>query len=130
MRLMRSGAWSDHNKASLVLVALTTTRDARMLTQLRAEALDPLLEMARWRNIGHAEAALTVLGRMAGIEEDALQKLIDAGQTATILGHFDQSHVQRTVRFSCGDPGRYTVRLRQSQRSPASVQKSVSRPAW
>jgi hypothetical protein len=93
MRLMRSGAWSDHNKASLVLVALTTTRDARMLARLRAEALDPLLEMARWRNIGHAEAALTVLGRMAGIAEDALQKLIDAGQTATILGHFDQSHV-------------------------------------
>jgi HEAT repeat protein len=90
MRLMRSGAWSDHNKASLVLVALTTTRDPRMLAQLRGEALDPLLEMARWRNIGHAEAALTVLGRMVGIEEDALNKLIDAGQTAIILGKFDR----------------------------------------
>jgi hypothetical protein len=90
MRLMRSGAWSDHNKASMVLVALTTTRDPRVLAQLRDEALDPLLEMARWRNIGHAEAALTVLGRMAGIEEDALQKMIDAGQTAAILGKFER----------------------------------------
>jgi len=90
VRLMRSGAWADHNKASLVLMALTTTREPRLLAQLRAEALDPLLEMARWRNIGHAEAALTVLGRMAGIEEDALEKLIEAGQAAVILGKFDR----------------------------------------
>ena len=87
---MRSRAWSDHNKASLVLVALTTTREPQLLAQLRADALDPLLEMARWHNIGHAEAALTVLGRMAGIEEDTLEKLIEAGQTATILGKFDR----------------------------------------
>jgi hypothetical protein len=90
VRLMRSGAWLDHNKASLVLVALTTTREPQLLAQLRADALDPLLEMARWHNIGHAEAALTVLGRMAGIEEDTLEKLIEAGQTATILGKFDR----------------------------------------
>jgi len=90
IRLMRSGAWLDHNKASLVLVALTTTREPRLLAQLRADALEPLLEMARWHNIGHAEAALTVLGRIAGIEEDTLEKLIGAGQTATILGKFDR----------------------------------------
>ena len=45
IRLLRSGSWLDHNKASLVLVALTTTRDPQLLAQLRAEALDPLLEM-------------------------------------------------------------------------------------
>ena len=80
----------DHNKASLVLVALTTIRDPPLLAQLRADVLDPLLEMARWRSIGHAEAALTVLGRMAGIDEDTLKKLIETGQTATILGKFVQ----------------------------------------
>ena len=91
IRLLRSGAWSDHNKASLVLMALTTTRDPQALAQLRADALDPLLEMGRWRNIGHAEAALTILGRMAGIEEATLEQLIAAGQTSTILGKFDRS---------------------------------------
>jgi hypothetical protein len=90
IRLLRSGSWSDHNKASLVLMALSTSRDPQLLAQLRAETLDPLLEMGRWRNIGHAGAALTILGRMAGIEEEALNKLIDAGQTATILGKFDR----------------------------------------
>jgi hypothetical protein len=90
IRLLRSGSWSDHNKASLLLLALTTTRDPQVLGQLRTEVLDSLLEMGRWRNIGHAEAALTILGRMAGIDEETLNKLIDAGQTATILGKFDR----------------------------------------
>jgi hypothetical protein len=90
IRLLRSGSWLDHNKASLVLMALTTTRDPQVLAQLRTEALDSLLEMARWRSIGHAEAALTILGRMAGIDEDTLNKLIDAGQTAAILSKFER----------------------------------------
>jgi hypothetical protein len=90
IRLLRSGAWLDHNKASLLLAALTTTREPKLLDELRADALDPLLEMARWRSIGHAEAALTVLGRMAGIGEDSLSKMIDAGQTAAILAKFDR----------------------------------------
>ncbi len=90
IRLLRSGAWLDHNKASLVLAALTTTREPKLLEELRADALEPLLEMARWRYIGHAEAALTVLGRMAGIEEDSLNKMIAAGQTAPILAKFDR----------------------------------------
>ena len=72
-----------------MLVALTATRDPQVLAQLRAEALDPLLEMGRWRNIGHAEAALTILGRMAGIDETTLEQLIDAGQPMTILRRFD-----------------------------------------
>jgi hypothetical protein len=90
IRLMRSGSWSDHNKASLLLLALTTGRDPRLLAQLRTEALDSILEMARWRNLGHAEAALTILGRMAGIDEESLNKLISAGQTAAILAKFDR----------------------------------------
>jgi len=90
VRLLRSGSWSDHNKASLVLVALTTTREPKLLEELRADALESLLEMARWRNIGHAEAALTILGRMAGVKEDTLNGLIEAGQTSTILAKFNR----------------------------------------
>ncbi len=85
VRLLRSGGWLDHNKASLLLVALTKDRDPKLLNLLRLEALDPLIEMARWRNIGHAEAALSILGRIAGIDEDSLDKLIEAGQAETII---------------------------------------------
>jgi len=90
IRLLRSGAWLDHNKGSLVLAALTTAREPKLLEELRADALESLLEMARWRNIGHAEAALMILGRMAGIEEEALNQLIEAGQTGAILAKFDR----------------------------------------
>ena len=85
VRLLRSGSWLDHNKASLVLVALTNGRDPKLLSLLRADALDSLIEMARWRSVGHAEAALTILGRIAGIDEDLLDKLIEAGQAETII---------------------------------------------
>jgi len=85
IRLLRSGAWLDRNKASLLLVALTKSRDPKVLTLLRAEALDPLVEMARWRSTGHAEAALSILGRIAGVDEDSLDKLIEAGQADTII---------------------------------------------
>jgi hypothetical protein len=90
VRLLRSGAWSDHNKASLLLLALTKSRDARVLAQLRTEALDPLVEMARWRNMGHAEAALSILGRIAGLDEDTLDKLIEAGQTDMIINKLNR----------------------------------------
>jgi hypothetical protein len=85
VHLLRSGAWSDHNKASLLLVALTKSRDPKVLTLLRTEALDPLVEMARWHNMGHAEAALSILGRIVGLNEDSLDKLIEAGQADTII---------------------------------------------
>jgi hypothetical protein len=85
VRLLRSGSWLDHNKASLLLIALTKNRNPKVLTLVRLEALDPLLEMARWGYTGHAEAALSILGRIAGIDEDSLDKLIEAGQADTII---------------------------------------------
>jgi hypothetical protein len=89
VRLLRSGVWLDRNKASLVLVALTNSRDPRLLSLLHTDALDSLVEMARWRSVGHAEAALTILGRMAGLSEDSLNKLIEAGQADTIITKFN-----------------------------------------
>jgi hypothetical protein len=88
IRLLRSGAWSDHNKSSLALMALTEGRDPQVLAQLRADALDSLLEIARWRSLGHASAGLTILGRIAGIDENTLQALIDKGDVTQILAKF------------------------------------------
>jgi hypothetical protein len=85
--LLRSGAWLDHNKGSLLLLdALTTRRDPQLLAQLRTTALDSLLEMGRWRNKGHAVAALAILGRIAGIDEDRLNRLLSEGKADEILG--------------------------------------------
>lgn len=73
-----------------MLVALTESRDPKLLTALRTDALDSLIEMARWRSAGHAEAALTILGRMAGLSEDSLNRLIEAGQADTIISKLNQ----------------------------------------
>lgn len=70
--LLNSVDWTDRNKASFVLTALTADRDAATLALLRERALDSLLEMARWRSIGHAAPAGIILGRMAGIPEDQI----------------------------------------------------------
>ena len=90
VHLIRSGAWSDHNKASLLLLALTRSRDPKVLTLLRTDALDSLVEMARWRSVGHAEAALTIIGRIVGLSEDSLNTLIETGQADTIISKLNR----------------------------------------
>jgi hypothetical protein len=90
VRLIRSGAWSDRNKASFLLVALTKSRDPNLLSSLRRDALDSLVEMARWRASGHAAPALLILGRIASIDEDSLGKLIDAGDVDAVIGKLQQ----------------------------------------
>jgi len=47
VNLICSGVWSDRNKASFLLGNLTLTRDPKLLAQLRSQALDALIEMAR-----------------------------------------------------------------------------------
>lgn len=85
VRLLRSGTWTDHNKASILLLALTENRAPRVLSALRSEALDPLIEMARWRNEGHAEASITILGRITGLDESTIDRMIRAGEKEKII---------------------------------------------
>jgi hypothetical protein len=86
LTLLTSGVWSDHNKAVMVLYALTTKRDPAVLGKLRSGALDNLLEMARWRSEGHAFTARVILGRIAGIEDARLFELAKNGQVDAIVG--------------------------------------------
>ena len=88
MRLLRSGIWLDHNKGALLLDALTVRRDPPVLAQLRTSALDSLLEMGRWRNVGHAGPALSILGRISGVDEDRLNTLISDRKVEAILDTF------------------------------------------
>lgn len=85
VRLIRSAAWTDHNKASFVLVALTKRREPRVLSLLRSDALDPLIEMARWRSDSHAYWAVIVLGRIAGLDDDVIGKMMMAGEKEKII---------------------------------------------
>lgn len=72
--MLNSGKWTDRNKASALLDALSSWRPPGLLAALRARALESLLEMARWR-APHALYPRVLLGRIAGIEETRLQKM-------------------------------------------------------
>jgi len=83
--MLNSGSWTDGNKAGFLLDELSKGRDPKLLSQLRAHALDSLIEMARWRSRGHAGTAGILLGRIVGIEETRLQQLVGAGEVDQII---------------------------------------------
>jgi hypothetical protein len=64
--MMNSGVWTDRNKASFVLAPLTESRDPKLLARLRAEALDSIIEMARWKDEGHALPGVMIFAHLAG----------------------------------------------------------------
>jgi hypothetical protein len=83
--MLYSGSWTDRNKASFLLLRITQARDPVLLKELREEAMGPLLDGAAWRSKGHAVPFLLMLGRMGGLEDVKIQKLIDAGQRDEII---------------------------------------------
>src|SRR5687768_17486530 len=69
IEMLNSGVWTDRNKGGYVVEQISKRRSPKLLSLLRAQALEGLIEMARWRSRGHAESARTILGRIAGLEE-------------------------------------------------------------
>ena len=85
VEMLNSATWEDRNKAGLLLSALTERRDAALLRELRHEALDSLVEMARWQELSHAGPYRLLLGRIAGIDESRLEQLVADGKVDEIL---------------------------------------------
>ena len=83
--LLNSPVWSDRNKASLALMALSEKRDPALLALLRRDALASLIEMARWKNAGHAQAAFIIVGRIAGYSDAAAQAAWDRGARDAVI---------------------------------------------
>jgi hypothetical protein len=89
--MLNSGTWTDRNKAGYLLGVLTKERDPRLLKLLRARATDSLLEMARWREPGHASSAQMILGRIAKMDEARLQQLVATKNVDAIIESFRNS---------------------------------------
>lgn len=83
--MLNSGTWTDRNKGNRLLAVLSAKRDPRLLNQLRVRALASLIEMARWRDRLHADDARMILGRVAGLPEDQMMKLVAAGEVEQIV---------------------------------------------
>jgi hypothetical protein len=74
--MLNSDKWGDRNKSGLLLAAMVGKRDPNLLSQLRAETLDSLIEMAQWHDPGHADAYRELLGKIAGLRDDHIRELI------------------------------------------------------
>lgn len=85
LSLVTSGRWSDRNKGLLLVTALSRRRDPVLLDRLRRGAFAALVEMARWRLRGHADPARLLLGRIAGIPDARLHRLIETGDVDAIV---------------------------------------------
>jgi len=83
--LLQSLEWTDRNKASLAIMQISESRDAALLARLRQDTLGALIEMARWKNAGHANAALVVLGRIGGQSEPAIATAIARGDRESLI---------------------------------------------
>jgi len=85
--MLNSGNWTDRNKGGLLLSILTEKRDQRLLNLLHQQAFESLLEMAQWRD-NHSSSSLIILGRISGIEENQLQRLLASNEREPILSKF------------------------------------------
>lgn len=85
INLLSSLDWTDRDKAGFALVQLTQTRDPALLAALRQRALPSLIEMARWKNPGHADMFCLILGRIAGMPDKEIQSNLQRGEKETII---------------------------------------------
>ena len=85
IELLNSPVWSDRNKASGALMAMSADRDPELLAALRERALAPLIEMARWKSEGHALPAFFILGRIAGYSDEAAYDLWERGDRDAVI---------------------------------------------
>jgi hypothetical protein len=83
--LLSSLDWTDRNKASVALMGLSSHRDPALLSEVREHALAALVEMARWKALGHAGPALQILGRVAGLSEQDLREAVLRNEREAII---------------------------------------------
>ena len=85
IELLNSPIWTDRNKASGALLALSASRDPELLAMLRKQALAALVEMARWKSAGHAQAPFMIVGRLAGYSDEDAFAAWTRGDRETVI---------------------------------------------
>ena len=76
LTLIESFEWTDRNKGSAVIAAISKYREPAFLETLRQRSLPYLFEMAEWKSLGHASFSIGTLARIAGIPEEEIGQRI------------------------------------------------------
>lgn len=127
--LLNSPTWSERNQGSALISIYTKSRQAEFLEELRKQALPSLKEMAGW-DADHARAALLILGRIGGINEDKLLALINKDERSEILACVSQNSAAKQVAKDQAELNK-SVHAAQKlvsklQDKPASAQKMLA----
>ncbi len=85
IELLNSLVLSDRLQAADILVALTDRHDAAMLDQIRERALTSLAEMARWETLRYALPPFLLVGRIAGLNEQEIQRRWSNGEREMVI---------------------------------------------
>jgi hypothetical protein len=88
VEMLNSIIWTDRHNAAVTLVTLSESRDPATLDVIRERAIDSLCDMAAWKHLPHALPAYVLLGRVAGMSEQNLQKTWAAGQRQVLIDKF------------------------------------------
>ncbi len=88
--MLNSLEWTDRNKSAMVLEQLTVKRDAELLKLLREKAVTTLVEMARWKNDGHAGMSFFILGRVGGLSDDEIGQSWMRGEREDLITKVQQ----------------------------------------
>lgn len=85
VEMLNSIEWTDRNKSSFALFQLTEKRDAALLSSLRRHALQSLVEMARWKSLGHAQLPFFILGRVGNLSEEEIWKAWNSSNRESLI---------------------------------------------
>jgi hypothetical protein len=91
VEMLNSIEWTDRNKSSLALAEITEKRNPQLLGLLRRKAIPSLIEMARWKNEGHAQMPLIILARAAGFSEDEIGQAIMNGKREELIARAEKN---------------------------------------
>ncbi len=85
IEMLNSVIWTDRTTAAVNLVNLTEWRDQETLDQIQDRALGSLIDMASWKHLQHALPAYILLGRVLGMEEEAIQKAWSSDERRQVI---------------------------------------------
>jgi hypothetical protein len=85
IEMLNSCVWTDRNKSSAALAELTEQRDPALLAEIRKQALPSLVEMAKWKWLGHATSSLMILGRIGGLSDEQIQQDLESGKRERVI---------------------------------------------
>ena len=85
IEMLNSLSWSDRNRALMALQVLTDKDDPVVLDQLRTRAMPALIEMAKWKTLEHALPAYVLVGRVAGLSEEQIQRTWERGERDSVI---------------------------------------------